>query len=167
MKVTIDKTGQLIWAIANMEAVLAGATSIHPVHFLLGILKLMDPGVVKRAADLGLSTEESTKLAQSVANAKHYLELGDKRITRLRRAIRLRARKGRQIDPTAELALLHRDDASRKVFAHAIERAENQHRKTISLEHLLESLFETGSISLKDLRDFSKPSSDGARWSIE
>jgi hypothetical protein len=137
------------------------------VHLLLGILKALDPALMAQGSELGFSENDLKQWEVTSAMARHYLELGDKRITRVRRTIRSSLRNGRTVEPGTEIAILHRDEDSRKAFAYAACVAKKRGAKAISFDNLLEALFETELISLKHLRASAKPSSDGARWSVE
>lgn len=164
MSVNVGTSAQLVWAIANTEANLAGDNRIRPIHFFLGVLKLIDPHFLKQLQGVELPADEQIQLGQQSLQARHYLEMSVDKVTQLRRSIRaeLRVNKGVR----ADMRMLHRSNESRTVFQTAAEKAV-QSGASLSVLHLVASLFETGYVSLDNLKNSKAcPSANGARREV-
>jgi len=88
MSIAIDVSVQFTWAIANTEAFLAGDSRIRPIHFLLGILKVIDPAFTEQVSGLDLPEEHLVRLKRTAQAARHYLEMSPDDITNFRRRLR-------------------------------------------------------------------------------
>ena len=169
MKLPIDMSGQLVWIIANTEASLAGSTTIQPLHFWLGILKLLDKHLPKALDALELTGGKRAQVLRSVRHVRGYLEITEERATRLRRTLRKKMRQGVVVAEPDKLETLHRSVESRTVFDQAKKIAEKNGAQAVSAFHLTQALFDTGQVTLKDFKSgaSSKPGSEGAQWKIE
>ena len=165
MSIRIDTSTQLVWAIANTEANLAGDTRIQPIHFFLGILKVIDPQFLRQLEGVELADEDRRHLIEVSKNVRQYLELSVNEVTNLRRSLRRGLRDG-GAEPS-HIHMLHRADESRAVFKAAAEKVANAGGQTLSALGLTEALFETDSISLEGMKKLkSRPSTRGARWEV-
>ncbi|MEI8120433.1 MAG: AAA family ATPase [bacterium] len=165
MSLNADLSIQLVWAIANTEANLSGEKRIRPIHFYLGILKLVDPRFLKQLHGVDIPEEEQRSLGQLSKDVRHYLEMTVDEITKLRRALRSGLREG--TPEKVEIHMLHRSDDSRKVFLEAGNKVIQAGGKSLSVLQLAEALFESGAISLDGLkRPHGRPSSKGAKWEV-
>lgn len=165
MSLRVDTSAQLVWAIANTEANLAGETRIRPIHFFLGILKVIDPQFLRQLQGVDLPDEDQRKLTQISKQVRQYLEMSVEDVTRLRRSLRRGLRDGEQAQ--SEIHMLHRSDESRTVFAKAAQKVVESGGQALSVLHLAEALFETGSINLEGMKKLKgRPSSKGAQWEI-
>ena len=88
MSIAIDISVQFAWAIANTEAFLAGDRRIQPIHFLLGILKVVDPSFTKQVSTLEIPEERIARLQGTATAARHYLEMSPDDVTAFRRRLR-------------------------------------------------------------------------------
>jgi hypothetical protein len=152
MKLPIDMSGQLVWVIANTEAYLAGSRTIQPIHFWLGILKLIDKNLPKALDALELTGRKRGQTLRTIRLVRGYLEITEERATRLRRALRKKLRQGVVIDEPDKVKTLHRSVESREVFDQANKIAEKNEAQTVSAFHLTRALFDTGHITFKDFR---------------
>lgn len=165
MSLHVDTSVQLVWALANTEASCAGDDRIRPVHFFLGVLKLIDPHFQKQLEGVELPEEGRQQLTRDGRNVRQYLEMTSEEVTRLRRSIRRQVRDGKSA--RKEIEMLHRSEDSRAVFQAAAARVIRAGGAALSVAHLAEALFESGSISLDKLKNLKcRPSSKGARWEM-
>lgn len=165
MSLRIDTSVQLVWALANTEANLAGDKLLCPVHFFLGVLKLLDPGFLSQLKNVELTDEEQTRILEMGKQARHFLEMSVDDVTRLRRSLRAKLRTGETCKK--EIHMLHRTEESRAVFIAAGKKTIQDGRDGLTLLDLLEALFETGAVSLDGLKKIpQRPSSKGARWEV-
>ncbi len=165
MSLSADTSTQLVWALANTEAQFAGETVIRPMHLFLGILKVVDAKFMTQLHDVDIPDAERKNLAEVAKQIRHYLEMSADEITRLRRSLRGQLRKGKP-EP-GEIRMLHRSEESRDVFRVAGGRVVQSGGASVSALHLAESLFETGYVSLDNIkRPNSRPSSKGAMWEV-
>jgi len=165
MSLNADLSIQLVWAIANTEANLSGEKRIRPIHFYLGILKLVDPRFLKQLHGVDIPEEEQRTLGQLSKDVRHFLEMTVDEITKLRRSLRSGLREG--TPEKVEIHMLHRSDDSRKVFLEAGNKVIQAGGKSLSVLQLAEALFESGAISLDGLkRPHGRPSSKGAKWEV-
>jgi ATP-dependent Clp protease ATP-binding subunit ClpA len=167
VSVSLDTSVQLAWAIANTEANLADDVSIRPVHFLLGVLKLMDPSFASQLDGLDLSEEQRTRLKSLPPRGRQYLEMKPDDITRLRRGIRKKLRQGKQAH--SDIRQLHRSSKSRQVFSRLAQAAVHQRQPCVDVMLLLQELVGTDAVDIEEAwrQVTGKLPSDGARrkWS--
>lgn len=165
MSLNADISIQLVWAIANTEANLSGEKRIRPIHFFLGILKVVDPQFLKQLHGVNIPEDEQRCLGKLTKDVRHYLEMTVEEITRLRRSLRTGLRGGK-VEKT-EIHMLHRSDESRRVFQDAGNKVVLAGGKSLSVIQLAEALFESGAISLDGLRlPHGRPISKGAKWEV-
>ncbi len=165
MNLSADISTQLVWALANTEAHFAGETVIRPVHFFLGILKVIDANFLTQLQGVDMSADDRKKLRAVAKQVRHFLEMPASEITRLRRSLRGQLRKGKQAP--GEFRMLHRSDESRDVFRVAGERAVQAGGATVSALHLTAALFATGHVSLDNIKHpIDLPSSKDAKWKV-
>ena len=152
MSIAIDISIQFTWAIANTEAFLAGDRRIRPVHFLLGILKVIDPAFMKQVGELDVPEEHRQRLAKTGANARHYLEMSPDDITVFRRKLRRKTRAGSpRRNQRGPLPVLHRSSESRALFGALASRAAASRQREVSAVTLLEELVRSRTIDLEAL----------------
>jgi hypothetical protein len=154
MSIHADTSIQLVWAIANLEANLAGATDIHPMHFFLGILKVIDPPFLTQLQKVDITDEQKNDLKKVSKAIRHYLEMSVAAITKLRRSLRQGIR-GSSPKPS-EVKILHRSPDARTVFRKAAGDAAGQGQSVVSALDLVKALFDTGQIKLEILTSPSK-----------
>lgn len=148
MSTSIEMPVQLLWAVANGEANIAGDVQIRPHHFFLAILKLGDRVFADQLEALEVSEVERAGLFQNIRDIRCFLELTTQEITTLRRALRQRTCTGRgERVPT----MLHRSPESRQVFAVAIRNAQETKCRKLTVLHVLEALFTTHSVTLAQI----------------
>jgi len=165
MSLHVDTSVQIVWALANTEANLAGDDRIRPVHFFLGVLKLIDPQFQRQLEGVELPEEGRQQVAQHSRGLRQYLEMTCEEVTRLRRSVRRQLREGKSA--RKDIRMLHRSDDSRDVFQAAAAKVVGAGGTALSVAHLAEALFETGSVSLDKLKNLKcRPSSKGARWEM-
>ena len=131
---------ELVWNLAAQEAMAARMESIEPEHFLCAILKFAELtdeelGSVAARADVvsALSSERSRVQA--------FLQVGDFPTTRLRRALRRAMGRGQF---RHDGGVVHRSEASRSLFEHAVASARRQ-GAALASRHLLRALLESPS----------------------
>jgi len=145
MSTGVEIPVQLVWALANTEATIAGDVRIRPQHFFLAILKLADKCLADQLDALDLSQAERVRLLHNARDIRHFLEMKPPEITKLRRSLRQRTRTGRG---KREATMLHRSPEARRVFTVATQNALRARRQGLSVLHILEALFATGSVTL-------------------
>jgi ATP-dependent Clp protease ATP-binding subunit ClpA len=152
VSISIDISIQLVWAVANSEAFLAGDQRIRPVHFLLGILKVIDPAFTKQMAALDIPEEQKQRLIQTGAAARHYLEMSPDDITAFRRRLRKKTRaKAKQPSLQTPRTMLHRSEESRALFASLANRGTDSRNHEITVLSLLEELVRSKAVDLESL----------------
>lgn len=165
MSVHTDVSVQLVWAIANTEANLAGETRIRPVHFFIGILKLIDPHFLKHLEGVEISEDDRGALVELSKQIRQYLEMRAEDAKRLRRSLRGDLREGKST--SGEIHVLHRTEDSRRVFREAVAKVIQAGGNTLSALQLAQALFDSGCVSLDSLkRPRMRPSSRGAKWEV-
>ncbi len=135
----IHDSVQLVWAMANREACLAGAARIEPIHFLLASLIIID-GLFEDAANaLEFSQDSISSVFKIVAECRSRMKMTDDEITAARRGIREALRRG---EGKVEFTMLHRAPESRFMFQRAGRRAENDGASEVTLFHIFIELLE-------------------------
>ena len=136
----INESVQLVWAMANSEAWLAGSARIEPVHFLLASLMIID-GLFNDAAEALDFTQESISSVFKIASeCRSKMKMTDYEITSARRGIRKTLRQQRE--GAHDLGLLHRTAESRFMFQRAGRRARNVGAPELTLFHLFVEILE-------------------------
>jgi hypothetical protein len=128
---------QLTWSIANFEACRSGSSQIEPVHFVLGVLKVMDLNFSRDALAMGLPADILTSIIPVAEQCRERLNISGDEIKRARRNIR-KAVRGPSTQPTD--ITLHRSPEARTLFKRAGKRAIEAGEDELSLTHLLEEL---------------------------
>jgi len=147
MRVNLDLSIQLVWAIANGEANMAGDTRIRPVHFLLGILKTIDPFFLKQVSShLDIRPQQLRHLGRLSSEAKRYLEMSSDEVTAFRRCLRRELRK--EEAARDQIVMLHRSDESRFLFRDLGQRSAREGLRSVTSVHLLEELARTDGFDL-------------------
>lgn len=174
MSVSLDTSVQLAWAIANTEANLAGDSCIRPVHFLLGILKLMDPAFASQLDGVELSEEQLSHLSSLPSRGRQYLEMKAPDITKLRRGIRKELRRGNKAH--TDIRQLHRSRESRQIFSRLAGIALQERHPCIDAMQLMQVIVAAGAVDIEKAWQHvaKRPPSDeakrkwstGARWEI-
>ena len=146
------KVGELLkfaWMIANLEAKHLGATEILPIHFLLAVMKIIDPKFPNQLDSLNVSTESWTAMCKEAVSIRHYIDIHPEQIARKRCLLRVRLAADRVHTPIAEAGMLHRSESLKKAFHDACLFAEGD---VLTLRGLVQSLFELELISLDDIK---------------
>jgi hypothetical protein len=154
MSIHADRSIQLVWAIANLEANLAGATEIHPMHFFLAILKVIDPPFLAQLQKVDITDEQKDNFKKISKDIRHYLEMSVTDVTKLRRSLRLGLRGGHP--KPKEVKSLHRSSDARTVFNKAADNVSGQGHSVVNALDLVKALFDTGQINLEILKSPSK-----------
>ena len=139
---------QIAWLIANAEAKNLGATEILPVHFLLAVLKVVDPAFPEMLDTPTLKTGEWTAMCREADEIRHYIEILPDRVTRKRRLLRARLAKDQVRPPIAVEGMLHRSEDVKRAFLTAGMSTDDG---TLTLRQLVESLFALELVSLTDV----------------
>jgi len=137
------------------------------VHFLLGILKLMDPAFTSQLDGLELSKEQRSRLSALPPRGRQYLEMKTTDIAKLRRGIRKELRSGKQAH--SDIRQLHRSSESRQIFSRLADIALQERQPCVDVMQLLQEIVLTGAVDIEKAwqQVTKKPPSDGARrkWS--
>lgn len=139
---------QIAWLIANAEAKNLGATEILPVHFLLAVLKVIDPAFPEMLDSPSVKTEEWTAMCMEADAIRHYIEILPDRVTRKRRLLRARLARNRDRPPITVEGLLHRSADVKRAFMEAGQATSGD---TLTLRQLVETLFSLELVSLADV----------------
>src|SRR5258707_971252 len=133
--IDVDPSVQLAWSIANLEACRTGSQLIEPVHFLVGLLKVVDVGFVNDASQNGVPPHVLDAVIPVAEECRRRLAISDDEIKRARRSLR-NALVGQTV--SASLTTLHRSAASKALFKRAGKRAVIAGADDLSLTHLLD-----------------------------
>lgn len=144
-----DELLKICWLIANIEAKRLGATEIEPIHFLLGVMKIIDPKFPEQLDELNVSTEDWAAMCKSAQNIRHYIDVMPDRVTGKRRRLRARLADGQVRPPNPQEGMLHRSESLKRAFHDACLFAEGD---TLTLRMLVQSLFELELVSLDDIK---------------
>ena len=109
----IGSDAQVAWALANAEACFAGDKLIHPVHFLLAVLIILDASFPGEAEDMGLPPEGIEALLAVGAKIRKAFNQPPEAIARACAQLRASLREGRE---PGSLRMLHRAETSRLLF---------------------------------------------------
>jgi hypothetical protein len=136
----INESVQLVWAMANSEAWLAGSARIEPVHFLLASLTIIDGLFDDPAEALDFNQESISSVFKIASECRSKMKMTDDEITSARRGIRKTLRKQRE--GAHDLGLLHRTAESRFMFQRAGRRARKLGASELTLFHLFLEILE-------------------------
>lgn len=145
----IDELLKICWLIANTEAKRLGATVIEPIHFLLGVMKIIDPKFPDQIDGLDISSEEWASMCKSALSIRHYIDVMPDRVTGKRRELRARLANEQIRPPIVQEGMLHRSESLKRAFHDACLFAEGD---VLTLRTLVQSLFELELVSLDDIK---------------
>ena len=140
---------QVCWLIANAEAKHLGAAEIVPIHFLLAVMKVIDPAFPDMLDALKISSDEWAAMCKEAQAVRHYIDVLPERVTDKRRKLRARLDAARVNPPIAQEGMLHRSVELKRAFADALMFTDGD---TLTLRKLVESLFELELVSLDDIK---------------
>lgn len=156
---------QIAWAIANTEANLSGERLIQPVHFLLGLLKVIDARFIDQIQGVELPDEDKESIRQSGNSARHFLEMTNEEAMKMRRSLRKLVRTSAA--PHSKMLMLHRSDQSRALFQMAAEMTHNSGGSVVTLVELANALNEMGIFENYGQKSVTtRVSSKGADWGV-
>ena len=145
----VEELLKLCWIIANAEAKQLGAEKIEPLHFLLGVMKIIDPKFPEQLDKLNVSSEEWSLMCKSAQNIRHYIDVIPDRVTQKRRKLRARLAGDQVRPPINQEGMLHRSESLKRAFHDACLFEEGD---TLRLRTLVQSLFELELVSLDDIK---------------
>lgn len=146
------KAGELLklcWVIANAEAKNLGAQEIMPIHFLLAVMKIVDPAFPDLLDKLDISSEDWASMCKDAQSIRHYIEVIPDRVTRKRRDLRKRLAAKQVNAPIKAEGMLHRSESLKRAFSDACMLTKGD---VLTLHMLVESLFELELVSLDDIK---------------
>ena len=147
--IVTDKLLQVCWLIANAEAKNLGAAEILPIHFLLAVMKVIDPEFPNQVDKLNVTSEEWAAMCKAAQNIRHYIDVMPEKVTGKRRRLRANLA-GKQVGPPiTQAGMLHRSEDLKRAFHDACMFSEGD---TLTLLKLVESLFELELVSLDDIK---------------
>lgn len=140
---------QVCWLIANAEAKNLGSAEILPIHFLLAIMKIIDPAFPGQLDALKIPSDEWAAMCEEAQNIRRYIDVVPERVTNKRRGLRKRLAAKRVNPPITADGMLHRSSDVKRAFSDAVMFTEGD---TLTLRKLVESLFELELVSLDDIK---------------
>ena len=141
---------QVCWLIANAEAKNLGAMEILPIHFLLAVMKIIDPAFPALLDRLNIPSGEWAAMCEEAESMRRYVEVLPERVTEKRRRLRRRLA-AKQVNPPITVeGLLHRSADVKRAFADALTRMDDG--ETLSFRKFVETLFELEFVSLDDIK---------------
>ena len=140
---------QVCWLVANTEAKNLGSAEILPIHFLLAVMKIIDPEFPNQLDKLNISSVEWAAMCEEAQNIRRYIDVVPERITQKRRKLRKRLDAKRVNPPITAEGLLHRSSDVKRAFADALMFTEGD---TLTLRKFVESLFDLELVSLDDIK---------------
>ena len=140
---------QVCWLIANAEAKNLGAAEILPIHFLLAVMKIIDPAFSGQLDALKISSDEWAAMCEEAQNIRRYIDVVPERVTNKRRGLRKSLAAKRVNPPITADGLLHRSADVKRAFSDAAMFTEGD---TLTLRKFVESLFELEMVSLDDIK---------------
>ena len=147
--IVTDKLLQVCWLIANAEAKNLGAAEILPIHFLLAVMKVIDPEFPNQVDKLNVTSEEWAAMCKAAQNIRHYIDVMPEKVTGKRRRLRANLA-GKQVrPPITQAGMLHRSEDMKRAFHDACLFTEGD---TLTLRTLVQSLFELELVSIDDIR---------------
>ena len=117
--IKVDGLLQVCWLIANAEAKHLGATEILPIHFLLAVMKIIDPASSGQLDALKISSDEWAAMCEEAQNIRRYIDVVPERVTNKRRGLRKRLAAKRVNPPITADGLLHRSADVKRAFSDA------------------------------------------------
>lgn len=140
---------KLCWLIANEEAKHLGASEILPIHFLLAVMKIIDPKFPEQLDNLNISSGEWAEMCKEAQSIRHYIDVMPEKVTGKRRRLRANLAGKQARPPITQAGMLHRSETLKKAFYDACLFAEGD---TLTLRTLVQSLFELELVSLDDIK---------------
>jgi len=140
---------KLCWQIANVEAKHLGAAEILPIHFLLAVMKIVDPEFPSQLDKLNVSSEEWSSMCKEAQTIRHYIDVMPDRVTGKRRGLRKRLAAQQVNPPVTADGMLHRSESLKRAFSDACMLTKGD---VLTLRSLIESLFELELVSLDDIK---------------
>ena len=146
------KAGELLklcWLIANEEAKHLGASEILPIHFLLAVMKIIDPKFPEQIDKSNMSSADWAAMCKAAQGIRHYIDVMPEKVAGKRRRLRANLAEKQVRPPITQAGMLHRSEALKKAFHDACLFAEGD---TLTLRILVQSLFELELVSLDDIK---------------
>ncbi len=140
---------QVCWLVANAEAKNLGSAEILPIHFLLAVMKVIDPEFPNQLDKLNITSEEWAAMCKEAQSIRQYIDVMPERVTGKRRGLRQRLASKRTSPPIEADGFLHRSQGLKRAFSDACMFTEGD---TLTLRKLVESLFELEFVSLDDIK---------------
>ncbi len=144
----IDKLLEICWYIANAEAKHLGAREILPLHFLLAVMKIIDPKFPEMLDKMNIASDEWARMCKEAVNIRHFIDVLPNSVTRRRHKLRARLTNEQVAPPITQDGLLHRSAELKRAFRDACLFEEG---KVLHLKTLVQSLFELELVSLNDI----------------
>ena len=144
-----DELLKLCWLIANEEAKHLGASEILPIHFLLAVMKIIDPKFPEQLDNLNISSDEWAGMCKEAQTIRHYVDVMPEKVTGKRRRLRANLAGKQMRPPISQAGMLHRSEALKKAFHDACLFTDGD---TLTLRTLVQSLFELELVSLDDIK---------------
>ena len=144
----VDGLLKLCWLIANEEAKHLGEAEIAPLHFMLGVMKIVDPEFPNQLDKTGVSSDEWVEMCKGAQSIRHYIDIKPDCIARKRRKLRARLVGEQKHPPIEQEEALHRSASLKRAFHDACLFEEGG---ILCLRTLVQSLFELELVSLDDI----------------
>lgn len=144
----IEPLLQICWLIANEEAKHLGVTEIQPLHFLLGILKVIDPAFPAQLERTEIPSDVWAEICTRATSIRHYLEIIPERVTDKRRKLRAKLEINQKNPSIKQPGMLHRSQTLKQAFVEAASKSESEE---VLLRQIVQVLFESDIISLDDI----------------
>lgn len=146
----VDELLQICWFIANAEAKNLSASEIQPLHFLLAVMKVIDPVFPSQLDKMNIASEKWAQMCKEAESIRRYIDVVPERVTDKRRRLRKRLMPQRTDAPVKNDQMLHRSELLKKAFRDACILAEKQ---VLTLTMVVQSLFELDLVSVDDIKD--------------
>lgn len=145
----VDELLQICWFIANAEAKNLSASEIQPLHFLLAVMKVIDPVFPSQLDKMNIASEKWAQMCKEAESIRRYIDVVPERVTDKRRRLRKRLMDQQNDSPIKNNGMLHRSESLKKAFHDACLLADGQ---VLTLKMLVQSLFELELVSLDDIK---------------
>lgn len=143
------KLVEICWLISNDEAKFLGASEIEPIHFMLGVLKVLDPMFQDTLKASSISQEDLDDINKEIVRIRNYLEIMPESITGRRRGLRARLNEARKNIPVLENGFLHRSPSLKWCF----EKAEtSRNGSNMSLFEIAKLILDNDLVSLDEIK---------------
>lgn len=140
---------QLCWIIANEEAKRLGAKEILPIHFLLAVMKIIDPEFPEQIDKLDIASEEWAAMCKAAQNIRHYIDVMPEKVAGKRRRLRANLAGKQDSPPITQAGMLHRSKELKKAFHDSCLFSEGD---ILTLRMVVQSLFELELVSVDDIK---------------